>query len=325
MTTEAAREIEVRPRAFWLLAAPAVILLGSELLLSSFGEPRPAEATLTLTFNGHLESAARLQIIAMTLLIVGVGLGSSAYILSQARGTGRETRKQFGRIAAALAAIGICFFIYVTAAGHQTQELADQRLFCAAAQAPPLPAVAPAQPADCGPARFTQIRMLLVIQRLGIFPAIIAVMLGCVLCLGRERGRADEGEDPAFLTGQIERLNLILYLAAFTLVCGLLFLSAYLRYPAYALTGPPAANYLKAANNIVLFYGIGYSLFIASCYLPAATALSRRAAKVTRAPSTPATVQGALMTTPQLLKIGLAVLAPVITGLIGEVAKLPGL
>jgi len=325
MTARHKPGIEIDRGALWLLAAPFVILLGSELLLSGFAEPRPTEAALALTYNEHLENAARLQIVAMALLIVGVGVGSSVYIFHQSRALAGDSRNLLRRVAAGLAMIGAAFLIYVTVEGQQTQELADQRLFCAAAQAPPLPTTAPAVPGDCNSARFTQVRLLLVLQRFGIFPAIIAIMLGCVVCLGYQAGRSRDDEDPAFLAEQIERLNMTLYLAAFTLVCGLLFLSAYLRYPVYALSGPPAANYLKAANAVVLFYGVSYSLFIASCYIPAASILSQRATQVTLAQSAPSSAGGALLTTPQLLKIGLAVLAPVITSLIGEVVKLSGI
>jgi hypothetical protein len=106
-------------------------------------------------------------------------------------------------------------------------------------------------------------------------------------------------------------------------VSGLLFLAAFLHYPGYGLADEPAKQLGNAVQAIVLYYAVSYSLLIGSFYLPVAAILAHRCESVRHSEIAKESKSG-IMAPIQLVKVGLAILSPLLAGLASEVVKLPG-
>jgi len=121
------------------------------------------------------------------------------------------------------------------------------------------------------------------------------------------------------------RLKTYLYLAAILLVCGLLYLSALLRWPGAALTGQEATNYDGFVDAYLLCLGAAYSLFIISYYLPIVIRLSSNGNAVAAVAARDTKDSGGddVLKPLDILKVVLALFAPVITALLGHVITLP--
>jgi hypothetical protein len=122
---------------------------------------------------------------------------------------------------------------------------------------------------------------------------------------------------------QADRLNTYLYLSAATLVIGLIFLAAMLRWPAYGLNEAQAKAYGAHVDAYVLYWGITYSILIASYYVPVAVRLAGVGGAA--APPDPKEAgEGDDGATTHLIaqaKALAALFAPAIAGLLGGVLK----
>lgn len=215
-------------------------------------------------------------------------------------------------------------------------------------------------PDNCAAERFALLRELISGERLLLVFAIPAVVFGAITALGRRpapaavaaAGAADR--DASFAAGEAtpaeaasarspdagssspqgpakrggtaaHRLNLVLYLSAFLLVGGLLFLSAFLHMPLHFVEPEAATDYRARVHAIVLFYGVSYSLLIAAFYIPVAVRLEESVA----APAAAAVEEdgGSAADKPlalhQLLRIAAAIFSPLIVALLGDVINLP--
>ena len=209
-------------------------------------------------------------------------------------------------------------------------------------------------PDNCAAKRFRYIRSLIDAERTMLFVALPAVIFGAILTLARPSpasapegaelpdqaavrrkqaadeenavmdesgGEAEDDPRRRLLQIQINRLNTVLYLSAFLLVGGLLFLSAFLHYPAFLVEEGRQAAFQQHVGSLVLFYAVSYSLLIASFYVPVAAMLARECALLKQAPEE-AEGNGMLAPT-QLLRVGIAIFSPMIVGALGEAVALP--
>jgi hypothetical protein len=356
------RRLHLATRHLLIALLPLAVIIVSDWLINEYGWPSPSRLKLEANVSGHAESAARVRVVTMLLLLAGASICAFVYFIRQALRFDTESRI---KLAAAFVALVLAAILYFQSSPAnppvQAQELTDQSLFCAAASHPgqmalkqPALAVvhgrrakaAEAAPENCQAANYASLRRLIFLQQVALALAIPAMVFGAILALGRwgRRSRVSAGEpdataagspsldgdaggdlpffDPALLQAQINRLNMILYLSAFLLVSGLMFISAYHHYPAFGLAEASAKLYGNHAKAVVLFYAVSFSLLILTFYLPSATTLARRAARHPDPVSGKPAASGLLETT-QLLKIAAAVLAPVFASLLGEVIKLP--
>ncbi len=109
-----------------------------------------------------------------------------------------------------------------------------------------------------------------------VVPAFAAGTISCV-------SRFDDLSEKENWIFQSERLRTYLYTAAGVLVVGVLFLKAWAGYPAYLLEGSQRSEFLAVVNAYATYTGVEYSIVLASCTLPVAFILSRRADRIAAA------------------------------------------
>jgi hypothetical protein len=161
------------------------------------------------------------------------------------------------------------------------------------------------------------------IQRLLLALVSPALVLGTIACLATPitpaalGARRKTAVRKSFAGKSVARLRVHLYLTAGLFVSGLLFLSALLRWPAFAFQGAGHASYLAHVDAFVLYWGVTYSLYIASYYVPVALLLTRQGKHDG--------VAGDKLPAAELLdwtKTLAALFAPAIVGLLGNVLHL---
>lgn len=322
--------------AFLLIGClPVIIICGTDWILNLAGPVLPSPLRLDpAAANAYLELAARLRVATAYIALISAAVVATAYFVVVIRDADRRTIVR--TLGAAALSIIVVFAYFKLAKDPQTQQLVGQSLFCEAASwpgnaVPPSPGLKafPADPMACQAERFAFIRERIDTQRYGLALAIPAVVFGAILSLRRRRPSLDgdaQAEDEAearHLQVQINRLNTILYLTAFLLVSGLLFLGAFLHYPGFALPTAAAASFGKAVQAIVLYYAVSYSLLIASFYLPVAGILAHRCEAMKQAKAAEESKSG-IMAPIQMVKVAFAILSPLLAGLASEIVKLPG-
>jgi hypothetical protein len=134
-----------------------------------------------------------------------------------------------------------------------------------------------------------------------------ALVLGTISCLAEPETPTNEG-----CQIQARALSTHLYLTASVLVIGLLYLSALLRWPGSGFGEDAAAPYNAHVDAYILYWGITYSIFIASYYVPVAIRLTRGCESSDNPMSE---LLG-------LLKSTAAIFAPALAGLLGGVVDI---
>jgi hypothetical protein len=311
---------------FWTIALtlpPALVLAIASRLQAHYGMPG---ANLDLPYfpSGHLEAAGRLQMLASWLLMAASGV---AALLLFARDLMRMHRVSAGVLLAA--------YLFLVAYGLMTTRADDKRgpniigertirlALCVADLDLPdgVPVRVASKQAGSGhhlyrcpktPEKFVWMKRLNG-QQLRLFLFVLpALVLGTISCLGGLPGTA---------ALQARRLKTYLYLSATLMVCGLVFLSALLKWPAYALRGEAAAAYGAHVGGYVLYWGIVYSIVIGAFYVPVALRLGAfvgGAAAVGKAPAAGGSDE-AVLGPFDLVKIGAGIFAPAIAALVGQV------
>ena len=323
---------------------PTAVLVGSDFLLTQHGRPELVGMDpgfkLDSSVAAHAEAAARIRIIAGFLLFVAAAAAVTGYFAVLAARMDRFSLVRVFAVAAAL--VVVCGTFIATQPEVQTQELVGQRFMCAAASHPHDIALVQEKdrvqpdsgrlvedvPKNCGAARFIGIRNLIKTEFGILLVAIPAAIFGAILSLAAPRrsssirSAASKQARSRLLQLQIDRLNTVLYLSAFLMVGGLLFLSAFLHYPAFLFAGPRLAAFQQHVGSIVLFYAVSYSLLIAAFYVPLAAILVRECAVLKNAGG--AELEGSgMLSTAQMLKVGGAIFSPLIAGALGEVLVFP--
>jgi len=343
--------LKLRPVMLAIAGLPFIVILMSFLLIPFAGSPVNPLAR-AIVENGHAEAAGRLKMLATWLLLLTIGLVCIGYFVMNLRLFEGRTRSWLIGAFVALAGVGIASMVWGLAEGPR---LMGERAICAALSshsAPPARSerdVFNAQQSTEGPAptdnslanynvqsaeqpsegwlhlrqpdcpenaipRLMRLMWQLnFVQRLLLALVSPALVLGTIACLALPPPRAPKpkGQSPA------DRLKIHLYLTAALFVSGLLFLSALLRWPAFAFQGAGHDAYLAHVDAFVLYWGVTYTLYIASYYVPVALLLTAQGKR--------AGVDEDKLPAGQLLdwtKTLAALFAPAIVGLLGNVIHL---
>ena len=312
-----AKPLQLPKRALAIAAYPFAVIAVSGIVIHNFGiSAGEFDATPGLT---HLEAAGRLRSLAAWLALTAVIILCIRYASRTLHLFDRESRRYLLLAYLAFAVIGIVA-VSLGFAGEANRAVADA--FIRTALAPQAPHVEGGGALDAIRLDVTLFQLfqgLNSAQRYLLALVTPALVLGAISCLAMplRPTRTD-------CRRQADRLNTYLYLSAATLVIGLIFLAAMLRWPAYGLNEVQAKAYGAHVDAYVLYWGITYSILIASYYVPVAVRLAGIGGAA--APPDPKeTGEGEEGATTQLIaqaKALAALFAPAIAGLLGGILKL---
>ena len=325
------RGVELPAWTLLIAALPWAVLSFAGWLQTQYGMATH-NLQLTLVPDGHLEAAGRLRMLTTWLVMAGLGVAALIlFFLDVARMT-RRSRTLLLASWAVLVLVGLYSVSFREFEGRAEHVIGEQMICRSLKLAdfpkearkpirrlPPAVVAEPARKRCAGVEKFDWFNRLNGAQLYLLLLVLPAIVLGAVSCLAGLPGLA---------RAQAKRLDTYMYLAAALLVCGLLFLSAILRWPGYAFRGADLASYTAHVSGYVLYWGIAYSLVIAAFYVPVAIILSgamRKSGPVEPGQGDATTTKAAASASPQpldALKVAAAVFAPAITGLIGEILKL---
>jgi hypothetical protein len=323
----------------WTLAIaflPLVVAGFSLYVISCFGLPDPPKS-LTPAPDVFVESAARLRMLATWVVMAILSAGATGYFLMELRKF--EARSFYWLLGTFLFLLVILFgrMAFEPNYGRAENSIGEVTLCLAFGGKSSLVAPASAGPAKVAPAappsiqagsvktartcsdapKYDQLRRLNGIQRILLLLVLPAMILGAISTLATG----------ATAREQAVRLKTYLYLAAILFVCGLLYLSALLRWPGSLLPAAEATKYSGLVDAYLLALGATYSLVIISYYLPVALRLSANAGPVVafaaRDKKESKEAEGEDVLGPlEILKVLVALFAPVIAALLGGVIKL---
>ncbi|HEX5184638.1 MAG TPA: hypothetical protein VFW19_15995 [Allosphingosinicella sp.] len=333
---------DLPPRTLGIALLPLAVILFSLSMAGWFGMP-DAPPALHPVQDSFIEAAARLRMLATWTVLAVLGAGSIGYFLVDLR---RFEAKSVAWLLGVLLLAAASTFAWASSdptfgrAEHSIGEATICMAFEGKAQphaVGPSKAAAPGAgtltnpeapgglarlnaPECAGIAKFRWMQELNSVQLYLLLLVLPAMVLGAISTLA---GGARPAEQAA-------RLKTYLYLAAILLVCGLLYLSALLRWPGASLRGDEALHYDAFVDAYLLDLGAAYSLFIVSYYLPVVARLAKTAGRVTALTARGAKASGNAKAQAgddalgplDILKIVLALFAPVITALLGNVVKL---
>lgn len=352
----AGAKLELDPKDLGILVFPFLVIFVSFTLIPLAGVPLGPLAKAVVE-NGHAETAGRLQMLATWLLLLAVGCGCVGLFAWDLRLFKAKSFKWMLGAFTFLAAFGCLVVSWGASEGPRLiGEPAICAAFGPRNAAPaPAPKHTPAQTASANgiaaedgasgaldgnlqdyriapPSRSVsdalpgflrppncpdnwQVRLmwrLNLVQRLLLALVSPALVLGTIGCLAMPDKEKEEA-----IVQQLARLKARLYLATTLFVSGLLFLSALLRWPAFAFRGVGHDSYIAHVDAFVLYWGVTYTLYIASYYAPVALLLSSRGRDQD--------VPEDKLPAGQLLdwtKTLAALFAPAVVGLLGNVLRL---
>jgi len=330
-----AGKLQLEPRRLFLVLPCPILVISVSFLLIRFGMPAGPLAKAAAV-NGHAEAVGRLRMLSTWLLLLVINVTCIYYFIQSLRLFDDKSWRLLVGTFAALALFGSLGVAYGMGEGPR---LLGESEICAAFGAPP-PAARRAGPAPAGkdfqsydPLPKEELRWfrpprcatdpgnrsmawmwrLNLLQRLLLALVSPALVLGTIACVARPAG----GDGVVEARMRLDRLKAHLYLAATVFVSGLLFLSALLRWPAAGFTQAGAAAYLAHVDAFVLYWGVTYSLYIASYYVPAAWLLAQDSRKAGIAEKDLPSVQPS-----EIAKAMAALFAPLVAALLGNVLHL---
>jgi len=294
-----------------------------------YGSPDPAPLVAS-TGDAHLEAAGRLRMLATWYVLAMLGTGCIVYFFVRLFSFRQDSFLWLLGAYAVLVSLGVGVVLFNNGQARAENGLGAQTI-CAAFGGPAREShvsandsrragkeigAVPGEPdLTCpGNAKYASMWELNGVQRyfiLFVMPALALSGISALASNGAPRQQA-------------AHLRTCLYLSAALLVCGLMFLSALLRWPAAALRGEAAAAYLSHVDAYLLYWGASYSVLIAAYYVPVAARLSAEigAALAVAGREAPDGSDARLLDAVDILKVAAAVFAPVITALIGNVAAI---
>lgn len=319
--------LALEPKMLGILALPFLVITISFALMPIAGVPLNPLAKAVVA-NGHAEAAGRLKMLATWLLLLMIGGACIGYFLLNLRLFTSRTR--IWLIGAFIALAGVGVGTVLTGAAEGPALIGERAIASAFAQGPHasipdgIEADSPAGcpfvasyvlrcPADAAGWRMALMWWLNFLQRVLLALVSPALVLGTIACLAvpQRRPAPSSGRSPP------GRLKTHLYLTAGLFVSGLLYLSALLRWPAFAFQGAGHEAYLAHVDAFVLYWGVTYTLYIASYYMPVALLLTAQGERdgipEERLPA------GQLLDWTKTLA---ALFAPAIVGLLGNVLHL---
>ncbi|HEX8527710.1 hypothetical protein [Allosphingosinicella sp.] len=222
-------------------------------------------------FKNHFEMGARLEFLATLLLFTGVSVAVIAALAAAIRVLSPAARMRI--------AVGV---IALTAAAWLLLKLSDTPGIPEDIGLPGLCPTEGSVTGVCAAATYRHMLDLWEWWRGLLIIATACVVFGTICCLADADTSSSPDAEPPDTTAwvgvikrQALRLNLFLYLAALLMVGALLVQFAFLRWPRFAVTD--VAGFDAHVGAIIVYYGVGYSIFLASFYIPVALCLARRA------------------------------------------------
>ena len=295
-----------------IMVLPSLVLLSASILLMNYGTPSGALSNPSVA-NGQAETAGRISVLATAILCSAVGLLSLYQFGRDLRLFNSSSRQLL------LSAAGVCVLVGSIFVWNGVPDDADRYLgpnfaclsFGLVDKVTPSPDVALADSANpCGAVLHSRMKSLNHSFKYLLAAVSTALILGTISCLGLPASPTAADRKRA-----LERLKSYLYLSAVMLVCGLAFLGALLRWPAFSVGDD--ASVKAGVSAILLYWGIVYSVFIASYYIPVALFGAER-----WAPLGPAGEGESPLTPIGLVRAGAAIFAPALVGLASGLVKL---
>ena len=284
-----------------LVAIPSFgIYLLNDQLLATMGSA-PISLSIPAEFDIRREHGARLEFLASFLVFIGVASGViAAFVLALL------SLNKAARIRIAVGALLLTLIASTILWMFPTPGIpADIGL----------PSGCPAQEnSACQVSGYPRLLAMLGYWKWGMVAAAAALVFGTICCLADASPRAWRAIRIDVLKRQASRLQLFLYLSAMLLVSALLVQLTFLRWPRFALpdSGPLDAH----VGMIILYYGVGYSIFLASFYLPVAVWLGRRAEALADRDLRDEIFKAATQGPVSLLRTGATILAPALAGIL---------
>jgi hypothetical protein len=168
--------------------------------------------------------------------------------------------------------------------------------------------------AACGVQTYVSLLTLLRAWKVMLIAATASVIFGAICCLATVPSHSALSAKVEPLRRQAKRLNLFLYLSATLLVSALLVQLSFLRWARFALNGTgPFDTHVSA---IILYYGVGYTVFLASYYVPIAFWLSWRAEDLKDNELRDEILKTATIGSVGVAKAAATILAPALAGLL---------
>lgn len=309
--------IAILPFLVIVLSGGLVHFLG--ISLGEFAAPGELKAG---SGHIHLEAAGRLRSIAAWLALSAATVLCLFYAARTLRLFDPKSRRLLVRVYL-ICAVGGLVLVAFGFAGEANKAVANE--FIKGALRSPTPRFPDGMLAwiRFDLSLFDLFQFLNSVQRYALALLTPALVLGAISCLAMP-----ERHTRADCRRQAERLDTYLYLSAATLVVGLIFLAAMLRWPAYGLTGAAAQAYGSHVDAYLLYWGVTYSILIASFYVPVAAQLAgiggaaapvERKEKKGEGESTAESASAHLFAQAKALA---ALFAPAIAGLLGGVLDL---
>ena len=281
MPRVSSKSLELQARTLAIAILPCAVVLLCGWLVWQYGNPGNHLAEPSLR-DGHAEVAGRLKVLAAFLLMTAAGCAVLYYFIDGLRLLDRKSSRLLvaAFVVGALAGNALMSFQPFTRADRYIgMELTCEsfKLIDEAAATPPRPTADSAQAVveeerrtvgECTAPKHRLFQNLTLFQRLFLAIVVPALILGTISCLAMP-GR------PNRLACQLQtrRLNVHLYLAAGLMVSNLFFLGAVLQWPGYSLQPRDVEAFTAHVSSVVLFWGVFYSILIASFYVPAAIGL----------------------------------------------------
>jgi len=303
-----------------LFAIPALaVYLLNDQLLAAFGKSPGAALLIPDEYGVHMEPGARLEFLAAFLLFVAVATAMIAVFVSTLWSLDFTSRTRFALGAGALTLIGVVVLWLCPTPGIAADIGLPSNCPRSIVRGT---LVAGAEGVACSVRAYTDLLNLMVVWKWVLVTATAAVIFGTVCCLAGAPEQAPRPAKVAALKRQARRLHIFLYLAAMLMVSTLLVQHAFVRWPRFAVTqtGPFDAH----VNAIILYYGVGYSIFLASFYLPVVWRLGWRAERVKDEKLRDEILETATSGPAGVAKSAAAILAPALAGLLSAWIDLSG-
>lgn len=332
------------PRYLLIALLPALVFILNKWVITTYAMPYDVPPLRLAEFDVDREAAGRIGMLATFMLFTGAALAALLFFA--------YTLRMFdwrGRAMPFLAFLGMAFSAQLVAGyggSRDAHEYAGRSLACLAASynkgdsdsareaearaiaAAPRPkaqenGVAVASlpyGRPCQNDQFEQIRRLGAWQFLGVTFSFAGLVIGAICCLATWPGTAPtSGQEAARVAGELQHwetqsewLNTYLYLAALLLGTALVFINAFLRWPAYVMLDP--ARYYEHSAALVSFYGVVFTIMLASFYIPVATILAGKVKALKPAAPGESKLPDAFKGPLQILKIVLGLFSTALAG-----------
>jgi hypothetical protein len=340
------------PSALLIAVAPLAVYLVSEQLLRSFGLNFGTVREFSFVkFEHHLAEAARLSSLGAFFLIAAAAAAAFAYFVYTLRLLRTPSLYLVG--GAFVASVVVMSLTVLPKEGPQETAFSSSALICTAlsygaqtkqpeeAGPPPRFRIPDARRnGRCEAAGYTQLRSLLKWNQIAVLLGLASLIFGSICCLAGPDGdepdpaRADAGTAGPGKTAsdekaakdrlthweeQSDRLNAYLYVSAILLVAGLMFVSAILKWPSFAVA---SAAYETHVNALTAYYGFTYTVLLGSFYVPVAVSLSARVRKLKPEAASTDKVPEAFKGPLQLLKIAAALFSTTMVPIVASLLSL---